>query len=151
MRGSLASVNEIYNHALKLLAGRDYSVSGLLRKLETRFGTVPVEVIDELLEKDFLNDHRYAENYVARRKRYGLPRLRAELEARGVSPSIVEDILSQTDTPSLRDALKATMVAWKLSAPVAARDAARLFRTLSRLGYDEDAIREAIEQLHDQQ
>jgi len=35
---------------------------------------------------------------------------------------------------------------WKLRAPLQSRDAARLYRALVRLGYDEDAIREEIEQ-----
>jgi regulatory protein len=150
MRASTALVNEIYNHALKLLAGRDYSVASLRRKLEARFGAVPQEVIDQLLEKGFLNDRRYAESYIASRKARSAARLRAELDARGVHPSIVEDILSYTHTPSLTDALKATMIAWKLRAPLKPRDAARLFRALARLGYEEDAIREEVEQLHDQ-
>jgi hypothetical protein len=41
------------------------------------------------------------------------------------------------------------MNGWKLGAPLQSRDATRLFRALLRLGYDEDAIREEIEQLRE--
>jgi SOS response regulatory protein OraA/RecX len=143
-------VNEIYTHALKLLAGRDYPVESLRRKLEARFGTVPGEVIDWLTQKGYLNDRRFAEAYVARRKRYGRSRLRSELTDRGVSDSIADDVVSQMEVPSLEEALKATMTDWKLRPPLSSRETARLFRALSRLEYDEDAIREEIEQLHDQ-
>ena len=51
--------------------------------------------------------------------------------------------------PSLREALAAKMKGWKLRAPLQLRDAARLFRALQRLGYEEDAIREEIENIND--
>ena len=54
--------------------------------------------------------------------------------------------------PSLRDVLKAKIAGWRLHAPLQRRDAARLFRALSRLGYSEEEIREELEQqLHEQQ
>src|SRR5437867_10663578 len=58
-------MNEIYAYALKLLRGRDYTISKLCAKLEAKFGSVPPEVIEQLLEKKFLNDRRFAENYIA--------------------------------------------------------------------------------------
>jgi hypothetical protein len=38
----------------------------------------------------------------------------------------------------------------RLRAPLEKREAARLFRLLSRMGYPEDDIREELEQLHEQ-
>ena len=143
-------MDEIYAHALKLLRARDYTVSQLNQKLETKFGSVPQEVVDRLIRKRFLNDRRFAENYVTRRKKRGPVLLREELLARGVPSALADEILSQTDLPSLKDALTSKMIDWKLRAPLQLRDATRLFRALSRLGYDEDAIREEIEQLHEQ-
>jgi regulatory protein len=138
-------LKEIYEHAIKLLARRDYSVAELRKKLETRFGAAPQEVLDQLLQKRYLDDRRYAERYAARKKLRGPARLRAELETRGVHSSTVEEILSNATIPSPEDALKARMTDWNLSAPLRPRDAARLFRALVRLGYDEDAIREVLE------
>ena len=142
-------MNEIYFYALKLLKARDYTVAGLTEKLEAKFGEVPPEVIQQLLQKKFLNDLRFTENYIARRKHCGAPQLREELSARGVSEELAEEILSRTEWPSLHDALTAKMNDWHLRSPLQSRDAARLFRALFRLGYDEDAIREEIDQLHD--
>jgi SOS response regulatory protein OraA/RecX len=144
-------VDEIYAHALKLLRGRDYSVARLTEKLQAKFGSAPQAVIDQLLQKKFLNDRRFAENYVRRRKDRGKAVLHDELSAHGVAPSLIEEALSKADWPSLREALTTKMNGWKLRAPLQSRDAARLFRALLRLGYDEDAIREEIEQLHEQQ
>ena len=140
-------MDEIYAYALKLLKGRDYSVSTLRARLETRFGSAPPEVIEQLIRKNFLNDRRFTQNYVERRKEKGSSQIREELLARGIAPEIVEEILSRTEWPSLREAVKAKMDGWKLRPPLQSRDAARLFRALLRLGFDEDAIREELEKL----
>jgi SOS response regulatory protein OraA/RecX len=140
------AVDEIYAHALKLLRIRDYTIAGLQKKLEAKFGVVPQPVFDLLIQKKFLNDRRFAENYVAGRKTRGVSVLRQELTDKGVGTEIVDEILSTADFPSLKQAMTTKMMDWKLRVPLQSRDAARLFRALVRLGYDEDAIREEIDQ-----
>ena len=147
MRRIITNVNEIYAYALKLLKGRDYSVAGLQTKLQAKFGATAEPIIDQLLRKNFLNDRRFAHNYVEKRKEKGSAQLREELVARGITAELADEILSQADWPSLHEALNAKMRDWKLRAPLQQRDAARLFRALQRLGFDEDAIREEIELL----
>jgi len=144
-------VNEIYRYALGLLKNRDYTVAGLRKKLAAKFEDVPEEVFAELISRNFLNDVRFSENYVSKRLASGKVALQSELAARGVSAETVEEVLSRTEWPSLREALAARMNVWKLRVPLQSRDAARLYRALVRLGYDEDAIREEIEQIHEQQ
>ena len=145
----IANVDEIYAYALKLLRARDHTVASFRKRVEIKFGQVPSDLVDQLTRKNFLNDRRFAENYVAKRKDRGRTALREELLTRGVSAALADEILSQTDWPSLRDALKAKMVDWKLRTPLQSKDAARLFRALLRLGYDEDAIREEVESLRE--
>jgi SOS response regulatory protein OraA/RecX len=143
----ITNVDEIYAYALKLLKGRDYSVATLRAKLEARFGSAPEAVLDQMLSKRFLDDRRFAQNHVERRKDKGPFQLREELLARGIAAALADEILSQAEWPSLQEALNAKMKGWKLRAPLQSRDAARLFRALQRLGFDEDAIREEIETL----
>ena len=140
----------VFQHAVKLLAARDYTVTGLREKLIRKFGEAPEEVIQQLIAKRFLNDRRYAENYIATRKKRGAARLREELIARGIAVSLADEILSATEWPSLPIALATKMSGWNLRAPLQPRDAARLFRALVSLGYEGDAVREEIEQkLHE--
>jgi SOS response regulatory protein OraA/RecX len=143
----ITNVDEIYAYALKLLKSRDYSVATLRAKLEGKFGSSPDAVIDQLLRKNFLNDRRFGQNHVEKRKEKGPAQLREELLARGIVAELADEILSQADWPSLHEALNARMKDWKLRAPLQQRDAARLFRALQRLGFDEDAIRGEIERL----
>ena len=81
------------------------------------------------------------------RRERGQAVLREELRSRGVAADLVDEVLSGTDWPSLTEVVAAKMTALKLRAPLQSRDAARLFRALLRLGYDEDAIRDQIENL----
>ena len=143
-------VNEIYNHAIKLLSARDYTVAKLREKLASRFGDVPQEIIDRLVRQKFLNDRRFAENYAGNRSHRGRVLLREELLVRGIPTALADEILSKMAWPSLREALTAKMNDCNLHSPLQLRDATRLFRALQRLGYDEDAIREEIEKLHEQ-
>ena len=141
---------EILQYAVKLLSVRDYTIKELHQRLTSKFGEIPDDAIRTLIAKRFLNDRRYAENYIAKRKARGAVRLRDELVAKGIDPDLADEMLGLTDWPSLHEALAAKMVDWNLRAPLQPRDAARLFRALARLGYEEDAIREVIAQLHEQ-
>ena len=141
--------NEAFTYALKLLARRDLTVAGLREKIEARFGDIPAGLIDELIKKRYLDDRRFTENYVSRRRNRGAAQLREELSARGVAANIVEEVITSTDWPSLQEALTAKMLDWNLRAPFQPRDAARLFRQLLRLGYSEDEIEEALTRLND--
>ena len=138
---------EVYAYALRLLRRRDYTMEELRTKLAAKFGAVPEGVLKQLAQKNFLNDRRFAENYVAKRRNRGPIALRDEILARGVALDLVDEILGQAEWPSLREAVAARMKNLKLRAPLQSRDAARLFRALVRLGYDEDAILEEIEQI----
>lgn len=143
-------MDEIYHHALKVLQRRDYTEKQLRAKLETKFGDVPGEVFSRLLTKRFLDDRRYAENFVAKHPDSHPERVKELLEEAGIRREIIEAAISAINWPSLPDVLKAKMLDWRFHAPLKRRDAARLFRALSRLGYSEDEIREELEQLHEQ-
>src|SRR5262245_15934844 len=106
----MTNLDAILSDAMKLLAKRDYSIAGLRQKLSLKHGGVPEEVIQYLVAKRFLDDRRFAESYVSRRKDRGMPRLRRELDAQGVARELVEEILGRGEWPSLHEALTARMV-----------------------------------------
>lgn len=143
-------MDEIYHQALKLLRRRDYTVAQLREKLAGRFGDVPIETIEILLKRRFLDDTRFSGNLVVKRRDCHPSLVREELIRNGVSPEIIEQAISSNDWPSLQDVLRAKMNDWKLHAPIHHREASRLFRALARLGYPEDEIREELDQLHEQ-
>ena len=143
-------MDEIYHYALKALQRRDYTEKQLREKLEGKFGKVPSEVISRLLTKRFLDDRRYAENFAGKHADSHPDHVRSLLEEAGVRREIITAAVSAVNWPSLREVLKGKMIDWRFHAPLNRRDAARLFRALSRLGYSEDEIREELEQFHEQ-
>jgi SOS response regulatory protein OraA/RecX len=143
-------VDEIYHHALKLLRRRDYTEKQLREKLEDKFEDVPSEVFSMLRAKRFLDDRRYAENFVAKHLDAHPTRVRELLGEAGISRETIELAVAAVNWPSLRDVLKAKMLDWRFVPPLERRDAARLFRALNRLGYSDDELREELEQLHEQ-
>ena len=143
-------MNKIYHHALKLLRRRDYTQRQLEEKLEAKFGKVPQEVVHQLLLKRFLNDDRYAENFVNKHTESHPDWVRHSLEDAGVASETIDTAIGACDWPSLPEVLRAKMRNWRLRPPLERRDVARLFRLLSRLGYPEENIREELEQFHEQ-
>lgn len=143
-------MNEIYHHALKLLRRKDYTRRQLEEKLEAKFGSVPDEVLQQLLKKQFINDDRYAENFIAKHNESHPDWVRRTLQDAGVAQETIDNAVAACDWPSLPEVLKAKMQSWRLRPPLERRDLTRLFRLLSRLGYPEANIREELEQLHEQ-
>ena len=139
--------DEIYNYAIKLLARREHSIRRLRTRLELKFGDVPRSVIDRLVEKRYLDDRRFAETYVRGRKSWGRRRLKYELMRHGVGDTIVEGVIAAEKWPSLVEALGSKMKDLNVKPPLSVRDASRLSGSLARLGYEEEAIREELENL----
>lgn len=92
---------EALNYALRLLDRRDYTKKQLEDKLNSR-GVAErdiIEVINYLKEKGYVDDERYARNYVYfRLKRgYGKKRIRFELLNKGIDEAIIDKALGLQD------------------------------------------------------
>ena len=147
LAAALPMQDEIYNYAIKLLARREFSIHRLRARLDRRFGNVPPSVIDRLIEKKYLDDRRFAETYVRGRTSWGRRRLEYELMRHGVGDTIIADVIAAGKWPSLVEALGTKMKDLNVKLPLSVRDASRLSRSLVRLGYEEEAIRDELENL----
>jgi len=143
-------VEEMYQRALQWLARRDYTVHQMRRKLTAEFGAAPQAVLDRLIEARLLDDRRFAEQIILKKRDNHASRLRDVMAQAGISEEAADQALASWTPPSLQEVLKAKMISWRLDPPLDRRDAARLFRALRRLGYPEDEINEEIDQLHEQ-
>ncbi len=89
-----------YQYALRLLTGRDYSVSRIRTKLNARcVSESDVEdAILRLQNEGWLDDRRYAERFaesaLTSGRFFGL-RLRQEMRRRGVPVELIDEILKQ--------------------------------------------------------
>lgn len=141
----------LLGYALKLLAGRDYTVQQMRDRLTRRFGAttnISIEAaIGRLVEAKYLDDGRFARNLALKRMHRGRPRLEADLERVGVAPEQAARILDAQHWPSLAQALEVKMKSLGLEPPLRLSDAARLSRALLRLGYDAEEVEVELNEL----
>jgi regulatory protein len=129
-----------------LLSAREHTRAELLAKLQPH-EQVPGElaaVLDELLAKGFLNEARVVQSVVHRRAaRLGTQRVRAELLAKGLPTSLVDeavDELRQTEEARAR-------VVWQRKFGAVAgdvREQARQMRFLAGRGFSAAVIRRVV-------
>ncbi len=139
-----------YLVALRLLAGRDYTVTAITKKLLTRGcdeGRV-VSAVDRLGSDRFLDDRRYGERFVAAAResgRFAGYRLHQELHRRGVSADLIRDLLQEKPDVSDECACARDLVARRYDRfdPKTADERERRWIAgfLQRRGYRFDVIR----------
>ncbi len=93
---------ELENRAVRLLAARDHSRAELRRKLVAKGvddEQLLERVLDGLEERNYLNDQRFVEQYIASRQRkgFGPNRIRMELRERGIDGETIDDWLDARD------------------------------------------------------
>lgn len=86
---NLSPRKQLYGLALRLLTRREHSVQELSRKLreKTEHPEYISEIIQELIQKKYLDDARFAESYSRARanKGYGTLRIKRELKEKGIA------------------------------------------------------------------
>lgn len=107
--------------ALQLLARRDYSVYQMRTRLHQRgFEASVVEaVIQQLVNKELLNEQRFVQSYVQMRinRGFGPRRIKAELQQRGVAAALIDKWVCDQDKAWLQRALDAAEKKFKVPLP----------------------------------
>ena len=143
--------NELYEYAIGALARRMRSVAELKRLLrnrveaETEIGQTLVElVIRRLKDQGYLNDAKYAATFSSYRRdneKFGRMRVITDLKAKGVHADVIDKAIESTfdevdDEKQARDYLKRK----RLQKPKDQKQAARIFRQLTRAGFRSKTI-----------
>lgn len=135
--------------AYRLLGRRDHSAAELRRKLLQRgFQDEIVQaLLDRLTESGFLNDRRFAERWVEAALTSGRsfgPRLRMELQRRGIASELAAEVSARATTEIDEHAALRELVARKMPTfdPLTAsdRERRRIFGYLQRRGFSTAAI-----------
>lgn len=141
------SGRRLKERALDLLSRRDHSERELFRKLREK-GADPSE-LPELLEQlrswGYLDDRRFAENFVRYRagKAWGKKRYSQELLQRGVRAGIVEEVLNSSPELSDRalDEKLSNLVERELDR---GRSPEKITASMLRRGFHAAQVREAV-------
>lgn len=128
--------------ALRHLARREYTRHELTLKLAPHAESEAeiAEVLDDFTQRGWLSEQRAAEQMVhARRSRYGMARIRRDLEAKGVAAEVVS-----TTVAALKDGeLEAARAVWRRkfkTLPAGAAERAKQARFLLGRGFSSEVI-----------
>ena len=139
---------ELYDHAVSLLARRDYASGDLARTLSKM--TENREKIDKalsrLVECGYLDDNRLITHMIDKhvRKKHGPARIKQEIRQKGFSPELVEQMLEKVDVDWY--AMARELKVSKLGDAVAseAKEKNKQIRYLQYKGFSMDMIFEAL-------
>lgn len=137
---------ELYEYALGALGRRMRTVAELKRLLrqkveaDTEFGQTLVElIIRKLKDQGYLNDAKYAAAFSSLRRdneKFGRMRVVTDLKIKGVHGDVIDQAVSDTfDEVSEEKQARAYLHRKRLKKPQDRKQAARIFRQLTRAGF----------------
>ncbi|HZP64061.1 MAG TPA: regulatory protein RecX [Terriglobales bacterium] len=143
--------SELYEYAVGALARRMRSVAELKRLLrnrveaETEIGQTMIElVIRKLKDQGYLNDARYAASFSSYRRdneKFGRMRVITDLKAKGVHSEVIDKAIESTfDEVDEEQQARAYLKRKRLQKPKDQKQAARVFRQLTRAGFRSKTI-----------
>jgi regulatory protein len=150
-----SSEAELYTAAINGLARRAYSVYEMRTYLERRAEDKDVvkSVLDRLKYLDYLDDARYARQFVrlhTELRKQGAFRIARDLRARGVPDRHIEAALAERSPESSESALVRARLERRVKlmrGPLDERRVASLYRSLLRAGFSADTIRRELSTL----
>ncbi len=139
----------IRGYCIRLLARREHSRYELLTKcLAKRFPRNLIDVVlDELSQRDWQDDARYAEVFARQRiqKGYGPLAIRAELQQRGLALDDL-DVLLATLVSNWQDVIERVYYAKYKQPPDNTQEKAKRFRFLQQRGFTPTQIQTLFKQ-----
>ena len=155
MRGKSArdlSEAEIREIALRYLCRREYGIEELLRKLLQRDADVQIarKVVGDLADSDLVSDQRFTEMYVRMRIRnlFGPLKIRAELQARGITPQQIAIAMPQDQDTWFENASLWAQKRCQGELDYAAR--AKIHRSLMNRGFTHEQANVALDRVQAQ-
>ena len=139
---------ELERAALRLLVDREHSRQELRRKLKARATHADQleRLLDALVEQGAQSDQRYAQEYIASRRRrgFGPVRIGRELAERGVEKALVAECLGSDDAHWDQILLLTVKSKFGEHPPEDFKEWARRARFLEYRGFAQDHIRRLL-------
>lgn len=135
--------------ALYLIGERDMCRGELLKKLTKTYGAeIAEEAAEHVCALGYVNDEEYAPKlaeYLIKRKRWGVRRVRYEMISRGLDRELVENTLADIDEDELDEELITLIEKRYINKIADYDDRRRTIAALARRGYDFGSIKRCIE------
>ncbi len=108
------------------------------------------EILELLIDEGFIDDERYAENFVRAKlsyRKWGANKIRAELRNKGINAAIINKVLLKVDDDVYYDTLLSLLRSKKTENPDVLKEKDKLMRFALQKGYHFDMIRRAVEEI----
>ncbi len=138
------------NSAIYSLAMREHSRKELYQKLQKKEYIEGVDVdqlLDELEEKDYLNEQRFAESFVRYRasRGQGSIKISSELYVRGIDRNLITQTLESSEINWFDLAIEQMVKKFGKSKSVDFKEKAKRMRFLFGRGFNSEIIRNIVE------
>lgn len=135
--------------ALYLIGERDMCRGELLKKLTKTYGAeIAEQAAEHVCALGYVNDEEYAPKlaeYLIKRKRWGVRRVRYEMISRGLDRELVENTLADIDGDEFDEELITLIEKRYINKLADYDDRRRTIAALARRGYDFGSIKRCIE------
>jgi regulatory protein len=139
------------SRAMFLLTARPYSEHQIREKLSKNYAPETVdETIIWLLEREFLDDRKFAENtasYLRRVKKYGAIRIKNELKLKGVPDDIIKDIIASEKEADPAEIIKERIQKKHTENLLTREGEAKIYASMARYGFLYKDVKKAIFEL----
>ncbi len=134
------------NSAIYSLAMREHSRQEIYNKLSHKDFSDGVDInalLDELEEKNYLNDNRFTECFIRSRSQrgQGVNKITNDLRQRGITPQLISRALNESNIDWYEMANKQREKKFGKSKPINYKEKARQMRFLFNRGFDAEIIR----------
>lgn len=137
--------------AVWLLSVSDHSKKSLLDKLKRTFTTKAAEfAIEQMIEKNYLNEEKYAKNLLEKYKAQNLSlnQIKAKLFQKGVQKEVTEALLNEVDLSDTDYARLIALIEHKYKTKITDEESRRrTVAALRRRGFTFSDIKKALEQI----
>lgn len=139
---------ELYDHAVSLLARRDYASGELARTLSkmTENRAKIDKALSRLVECGYLDDNRLITHMIDKhvRKKHGPARIKQEIRQKGFSPELVEQMLEKVDVDWYAMARELKVSKFGDAVASEAKEKNKQIRYLQYKGFSMDMIFKAL-------
>lgn len=148
---SADALRKAKRRALYLLGSRQYCYAELLKKLRATYGeTVARKAADYMCVLGYVNDEDYAPKlaeYLIHTKHYGLRKSRFEMIHRGLSESLVDNVLAEYSEGEIDEEITELLERKYYAKIEDYADRQRTIAALARRGYDYRSVKRCIERM----
>jgi regulatory protein len=153
---NLSDYERLLQYAIWLISKKRYTCLEIQKKLqqflnkhELKDENASKKVIDRLKELDYLNDNKYAKDYVSDRIRFN-PRgkflLKRELKSKGIDEDLANSTLNDTDVDELEMAKELLQKRrFNFEVELSQKEIARIYRFLASKGFNKEIIYKAFQ------